>query len=89
MGGPVLLSGVPLKSCKQNKPLKSAFKGDGQTFKEAVIHFILLRKFTQVGIFLVRDELNSKISIKCHILRNIQLRNISSATRKIQFGVCL
>ena len=84
MGGPVLLSGVPLKSCKQNKPLKSAFKGDGQTFKEAVIHFTFLRKFTQVGIFLVRDELNSKISIKCHIFRNI-----SSATRKIQFGVCL
>ena len=63
MGGPVLLSGVPLKSCKQNKPLKSAFKGDGQTIKEAVIHFTFLRKFTQVGIFLVRDELNSKISI--------------------------
>ena len=51
MGGPVLLSGVPLKSCKQNKPLKSAFKGDGQTFKEAVIHFIFSRKFTQVDIF--------------------------------------
>ena len=53
----VLLSGAGrplLKSRKQNKPLKSFFKDDGQTFKVVVIHFTFPGKLIFMNIKMLK-----------------------------------
>ena len=68
----VLLSGAGrplLKSRKQNKPLKSFFKDDGQTFKVVVIHFTFPGKLIFMNIKMLKVLFTYYVMLITHVTR--------------------